>query len=142
MPPRRWWPKGLRAGKSSPWTYSKYICWYVGIRLHALASRLHRAHISPDAAGNWEIVGTLFPTEAPADAARLISDRFGTSIPFPTAEAENFVDELGRLAVAGGAVYDALIGATCRACKGTMVTRDRRAVATYESLDVRYELVI
>ena len=78
---------------------------------------------------------------APSDAARLMRDRFGASIPFPTAEAENFVDELGRIAVAGGAAYDALIAATCRAVRGTLVTRDRRAVATYEALGVRYELV-
>lgn len=77
---------------------------------------------------------------APGDAAVLIRDRFGTSIPFPAAETETFVDELGRLGVAGGAVYDAVIGATCRACKGTLLTRDRRAVATYEALNVRYEL--
>lgn len=87
---------------------------------------------------------TRLPGDArlePADAALLIRDRFGASIPFPPSAAENFVDELGRLAVAGGAVYDAVIGATCRACKGTLVTRDRRAVATYEALSVRYELV-
>ncbi len=78
---------------------------------------------------------------APGDAALLIRDRFGAAIPFPIGETETFVDELGRLAVAGGAVYDAVIGATCRACKGTLVTRDRRAVATYEALSVRYELV-
>jgi predicted nucleic acid-binding protein len=48
--------------------------------------------------------------------------------------------ELARLDIAGGAVYDALIGATARAFRLPLLSRDRRARRTYESLgvDIRF----
>ena len=43
-------------------------------------------------------------------------------------------------AIAGGAVYDALVGATARSHAMTLISRDRRARMTYEALgvDVRF----
>lgn len=48
--------------------------------------------------------------------------------------------ELGRLSIAGGAVYDALVGATARAHALPLLSRDRRARPVYEALgvDVRF----
>lgn len=43
--------------------------------------------------------------------------------------------------ISGGAIYDALIGETVKRARATLLTRDRRAVATYERLAVRYELI-
>jgi predicted nucleic acid-binding protein len=43
--------------------------------------------------------------------------------------------------VHGGAVYDALIGATARHANALLLTRDRRASPTYEKTGVRYELL-
>jgi predicted nucleic acid-binding protein len=43
--------------------------------------------------------------------------------------------------VTGGAAYDALVGLTAKVAGATLLTRDRRAVRTYELLDVDYELV-
>ena len=43
--------------------------------------------------------------------------------------------------IAGGAVYDALVGVTAREASATLLTLDRRALATYELLRVEYELV-
>jgi predicted nucleic acid-binding protein len=43
--------------------------------------------------------------------------------------------------VIGGATYDALVGSTARAAGATLLTRDRRALRTYELLQVEYELV-
>ncbi len=49
--------------------------------------------------------------------------------------------ELRTLGIGGGAVYDALVGATAREHGLTLMTRDRRALETYRALDVRVELV-
>ena len=43
--------------------------------------------------------------------------------------------------VSGGAIYDALIAETVKRAGATLLTRDRRAVVTYERLAVRYELL-
>lgn len=43
--------------------------------------------------------------------------------------------------IEGGAVYDALVGLTAREHGQTLLTRDRRAVRTYEILAVDYELL-
>jgi predicted nucleic acid-binding protein len=43
--------------------------------------------------------------------------------------------------VQGGAAYDALIAATARHANALLLTRDRRASATYEKIGVRFELV-
>lgn len=41
----------------------------------------------------------------------------------------------------GGAIYDALVAASAKHAAATLLTRDRRAVATYEAIGVRYELL-
>lgn len=51
------------------------------------------------------------------------------------------LDQAAELGVTGGAVYDALIAATARQAGATLLTRDRRAIAVYEKMDVAYELV-
>ncbi|MEO8968055.1 MAG: hypothetical protein ABI355_10595 [Solirubrobacteraceae bacterium] len=43
--------------------------------------------------------------------------------------------------VAGGAVYDALVGAAAREHDLPLVTRDQRAAETYRALAVRFELL-
>jgi predicted nucleic acid-binding protein len=43
--------------------------------------------------------------------------------------------------IAGGSVYDALVGEAARTDGRTLLTRDRRAERTYRSLGVPYELV-
>ena len=43
--------------------------------------------------------------------------------------------------LAGGAIYDALIAATASHAGATLLSRDRRAAATYERLGVDYELL-
>jgi len=48
---------------------------------------------------------------------------------------------LGRTGIDGGAVYDALVGEAARVADRTLLTRDRRAIATYEFLGVPYVLV-
>ena len=77
---------------------------------------------------------------APLDAATLLSARFTVVAPMEEV-ALGLVDRLGRLGIAGGAVYDALIAATATSVGATLLSRDRRAVATYSQLGTTVELL-
>lgn len=48
---------------------------------------------------------------------------------------------LAPLGIAGGAVYDALVGAAAAEHGITLATRDHRAAATYRALDITFELL-
>lgn len=48
---------------------------------------------------------------------------------------------LGPLGVTGGAVYDALVGESARVHGAVLLTRDRRAIATYDLVGVDHEFV-
>jgi predicted nucleic acid-binding protein len=50
-------------------------------------------------------------------------------------------DELARLRIVGGAVYDALVGAAARENGLVLLTRDARAERTYRALGVAYEVI-
>lgn len=52
------------------------------------------------------------------------------------------VEQAVAARLTGGAIYDALIAATANHAGATLLSRDRRAAATYEALGVEYELVI
>ena len=43
--------------------------------------------------------------------------------------------------ITGGAVYDAIVGATAVGAGATLLTRDRRALGVYERLNVSYRLL-
>ena len=51
------------------------------------------------------------------------------------------LDRLAGLGIAGGAVYDALVGAVSVAEGISLVTRDTRAIEVYRALDVDFELI-
>ena len=51
------------------------------------------------------------------------------------------IDRLARHNIVGGATYDGLIGLTAKAAGALLLTRDPRAVATYERLHIEIELV-
>lgn len=72
----------------------------------------------------------------PAAVSRLLATNFPyTRFLSPAASGDLF----GRLAgagIAGGSVYDALVGATAAEHGVPLVTRDRRALGTYRALDV------
>lgn len=78
----------------------------------------------------------------PADAARLIGRRFGPPL-LPDAEtARTLPDVLARLGIAGGAVYDALVGLAAAAHDADLATRDTRARSTYEAVGARTVLAV
>lgn len=48
---------------------------------------------------------------------------------------------MARAGISGGASYDALVAATVSEAGRILLSRDRRAAAIYERLDVQYEVV-
>ena len=77
----------------------------------------------------------------PAAVARLLSANFPHSRFLGARAAAALLAQLGSSGIAGGSVYDALVGATAAEHGLTLATRDQRALDTYRSLAVRIELL-
>lgn len=76
-----------------------------------------------------------------ADAASLL-DRNFTAVLAPKAASLTAVHSLcAELGIGGGATYDALVALAARDHRLRLLTRDRRAQATYQQLGVDYQLV-
>lgn len=73
----------------------------------------------------------------PTDAARLIAARFAPALVLGKATAVALPARLAALGLAGGAVYDALVGLAAAEHGVELATRDARALATYESVGAR-----
>jgi len=73
----------------------------------------------------------------PADAARLLAERFVEPLLFGSEVAGRLPAVLGRLGIAGGAVYDALVALAAVEHGANLATRDVRARATYEMVGAR-----
>jgi predicted nucleic acid-binding protein len=73
--------------------------------------------------------------------ARLLAADFPHSRFLSAEAATGLLAELHTAGIAGGAVYDALVGAVAREHGVALATRDRRALDTYRALDVRLELL-
>lgn len=77
----------------------------------------------------------------PAAASRLLAANFPASRFLGVKEAKALLASLAAGGLAGGQVYDALVGAAAKHHGIALATRDRRAVDVYRSLDVDFELV-
>ncbi len=77
----------------------------------------------------------------PAAAARLLGERFAEPFLLGRAAASHLPHVLSRLGVAGGAVYDAMVGLAAAEHDVELATRDARAKATYERVGVRVVVV-
>lgn len=87
---------------------------------------------------------TRLPGDArltPTDATRMLEATFGPAHLVPPAVATTLPRVLAPLGISGGAVYDALVALAAREAGATLVTRDRRAAATYAALQAGFELV-
>lgn len=73
----------------------------------------------------------------PADAARLLRERFERPLTLDSETARRLPDVLAELDVAGGAVYDAMIGVVALEHDLELATRDERARATYRAVGAR-----
>ena len=103
-----------------------------------------RLGLSGHAAFETFSVLTRLPTPArrsPATVARLLAEAFPETKFLSAQAAASLLAALGSAIIAGGAVYDALVGACAVEHGLELVTRDRRALETYRALDVRVELL-
>ena len=73
---------------------------------------------------------------APADAARLIEDRFAPALLLGQETAAGLPRRFAELEIAGGAVYDGLVALAAYEHGAVLATRDARARDTYERLGV------
>lgn len=79
---------------------------------------------------------------APADAARLLAERFVTTLVLDPDTTRRLPDVLSGLGVAGGAVYDAMMALAAAENGADLATRDARARDTYERIDVGVIVVV
>ena len=79
--------------------------------------------------------------KTPATVVRLLANRFPETRYLGTKSATALFAGLAAAGIAGGAVYDALVGATAKEHQLPLATRDRRALDTYHALDVDVELL-
>ncbi len=72
----------------------------------------------------------------PAAVSRLLAANFPYTRFLSQAATSALLGRLAEAGVSGGAVYDALVGATAAEHRVRLLTRDLRALATYRALDV------
>jgi predicted nucleic acid-binding protein len=77
----------------------------------------------------------------PATAFRIIESNFPDTRYLSAKSTGQLSRSFARLTVAGGSVYDALVGATAAEHGLPLVTSDRRALAIYRELEVDVEFV-
>jgi predicted nucleic acid-binding protein len=78
----------------------------------------------------------------PAAVVSFLDDRFDEpwlSLPPPAHSA--LLREASEKRITGGALYDALVGATAKHAGATLLTRDRRATRVYDALGVTFRVV-
>lgn len=106
--------------------------------------RGHRLGLSGHAFFETFSVLTRLPSplrRAPAAITRLLGTNFPETRFLGADDTSDLADRLGGLGIAGGSVYDALVG-TAAACHDLpLATRDRRALDTYRVLDVDYRFI-
>ena len=78
---------------------------------------------------------------SPAAAQRLLAHNFPASLFLDEASSADLGPELASLRIAGGSVYDALVGAAARRHRRPLLTRDLRARPTYDALGVEIETI-
>lgn len=108
----------------------------------AMADR--RLGLAGHAAFETFSVLTRLPAPArrtPAAAVRLLGANFPASRFIGAERASALLAELADHGIAGGSVYDALVGATASEHGLTLATRDRRALETYRALNVTVEVL-
>lgn len=97
---------------------------HAAFEVHSVLTRMPGG-LAIDAPSASTLIGQVFP-----DVAWLDHEA-----------ARNLLQQLGTVGISGGAVYDALVGAAARAHGRTLLTRDRRALPTYDLLGVSYSFV-
>ena len=108
----------------------------------ALADR--RLGLAGHAAFEAFSVLTRLPAPArrtPATVARLLTANFPHTRFLSEEAAASLLASLQSSGIAGGSVYDALVGAAAAQHGLPLATRDKRALATYRALEVDVEMI-
>lgn len=79
---------------------------------------------------------------APSTAAALLARAFPERRGLPPERYDALLHELAGAGLGGGAIYDALIGATARFVGLPLITRDRRAAGTYAAVGAQTRLLV
>ena len=79
---------------------------------------------------------------SPAPVLAFLGRRFpGTWLGLDSDGHRELLREAGDLQLSGGAIYDALVGATARSAGARLLSRDRRAAPVYRALGVDHQLL-
>ena len=110
--------------------------------LHAVADR-HLGLAGHAWFETYSVITRMPPGKrrSPAQALQLLDANFASSTFLGADAAADLAAELGRRAIAGGKVWDALVAAAARSVGLPLLTADIRAQPTYEALGVEVELV-
>lgn len=77
----------------------------------------------------------------PETVSQLLRQAFPQRCWLSAGEHDALLERIGGLGLAGGTVYDALVGEAARVDGRVLLTRDLRARRTYDLLGVDYELI-
>jgi predicted nucleic acid-binding protein len=122
-----------------------FASWHEGHSAAQLALRKQPrlpAHVALEV---YSVLTRLPPPHraAPGVVVSFLEDRFRSPVLLlPAEEHFDLLHTATHLGITGGALYDALVAATAKQAGATLLTRDRRAVRTYEALNATYELVL
>ena len=78
---------------------------------------------------------------SPGAAAAIIARAFPATVPLPVPAARSAVALFADAGIAGGSVYDGLVGLAAREAGLPLLTCDRRALGTYAALGVQIRLI-
>jgi predicted nucleic acid-binding protein len=78
---------------------------------------------------------------SPETVVRLLSSNFPSNRHLTSSAAEALLPRLANLGIAGGSVYDALVGAAAVESGLVLLTRDIRAIPVYRALQVNVEVL-
>jgi predicted nucleic acid-binding protein len=110
--------------------------------LRAVGSR--RVGLAGHAVFETFSVLTRLPAPArrsPDAVIRLMRSNFPENMYLAASAAEALLPRLASLGIAGGSVYDALVGAAAAESSLTLLTRDRRALSVYRVLGINAEIL-
>jgi predicted nucleic acid-binding protein len=113
-----------------------------GVTIDALKGR--RLGLAGHAAFETFSVLTRLPPparRAPSVVARIIAENFPETRFLSVQETAALLRRLADRAIAGGSVYDALVGAVAVEHGIALATRDRRALDTYRALSAEVEVL-
>ena len=98
---------------------------HVGIETYSVLTRLPPPHrVAPDVAREFLRSSFAFPV-----------------ITLPARGYDELLRVAAQMGLTGGAIYDALVGATARSSDATLLTLDARAASAYQIVDARYRLL-